>query len=451
MTGPVALRSGQIVASMKTSSFRQLMYESALHALEHGALVERVTGVRAFHEASQQSWESFGTGARIKLMRSQIVEHRASAKKARDLAVKSSHETTLEGFLADADAHEDRADALERQIVAMTAEAENPPALGSFESDFSIIAQALASFVVLPETVDAEVALALERVVGDLTVTDIGDAETEFEWWLRIPVGDGVVRFGPLRFALAHHRSFATRAPSVISRFSVAAGLEDDLEGFTWEDYTEVLRADLADRGVPDRQATVLQSCSIPEVIDVISARLLSRPMPAELDPAYIDLICRTYIDAPVGWVKIYAPENRHRQLAVDLVAGVGGAALWGQVRSRAKPYLPNSGLLALTKLTRPTPGSRKQVNTMQSVLVAETGNRRLMETSVLRLVECMHCGHGVDFTLRVPELVADMLLCRNCWRMPRIADSPRFPESYGQLFKRAVDELPVIFEPAED
>ncbi|QXC61614.1 hypothetical protein KSP35_01835 [Aquihabitans sp. G128] len=427
------LLPGAVIGAIPEEAFRRGLYDSAVAGIREGAALEVVDGLRRFHISELRSVTVDRSEIRRTVLKKEIADARNSGKKARRLAVQlASDDADLTAdFLADASRANRKTKELQAELDALADEPE-PFGLQPLPTDGTYLARGVAAMLHLDSLVEDHEALAMSQLVADMEIVDSGAQEVTIEWWLRFPASVGIVRLGPLRFTVEPVRHPVRLLRPAVHRFAAAANLDFEYRSRirTSDAMTQMARTHLVSFGVPEASATVLADCPIPEVIDVVSARLVGAPAPS-VDPAYARLIESTYIDRAVAWVRFYARPCKSRQAVIDAVSILGGAATGDAVLELMHGELigkKERETLARAATHRASGDWAGVPSALHNPI-----DPRYSGKQMLSLVTCRHCGRLVDFALMVPE-VADLLLCTSCWRMPRVENSPVFPASYGLL-----------------
>jgi hypothetical protein len=267
-----------------------------------------------------------------------------------------------------------------------------------------------------------------------IDTTEPGWATVGFE--LLAPADGRVARIGPIYARVANHAYRNTLRKNVerdenhrlIIDWATAHGLTERLRHQSSDRILEEVRLELIAHGYSPLAAGLLLRSGLEPLDCVIGHELWDEPLPADVDPAYLDHIVRTYTSPDFSWiVREHSIDSTERQTLIDIVWNLGGTAHLGEVEA----------LLEGTSLTR----QRVTVLTRPQVLgnapawlecLRRSGNwakRAAAWNKVLHVVRCPHCGGHARHAVRTPE-TAGGLLCPDCRRTPE-PDSPVFPSVY--------------------
>lgn len=444
------------VVSLKTGLLREALYESALRGIEEGAALELVDGLRTFHINDRTRFHADAGAARRQRLSEQIASANATAKQARANANAVTDPDLVAGFLDDAKEATAHARRLAADVERLKTE-ETEGTSGPYECDGTYVANAIANLAALPVTVDQSLNEAAKLIVSDLRITDQTSRTIDIEWWLRFPAPGGVARLGPLTFSLPHRTPLHRRLPLHPVRFLNIVDPDIDNRALRATVALQRVRSLLTTHGFTETAAATASISPIPEVADALASHVAEKIAEAKRKKmrtpgsetkaarppgsktksrttgpvTFADHVVRTYRSKDFAWTPATnAQDCTTRQAILDAAAASGGTASVADIVEATG--LPRNTVTPVLKV------QVKRGHRIPATIDNPNTSSWPYRTPV-PLVTCMHCSHLCDFAVATPE-IPDRLLCTHCMRMPRITDSPVFPDSYLLLREPKVE-----------
>ncbi len=434
-------RLAERVASIDPAEFHGAVQAAAVAALRDGAPVELLDGVEFWRMSDLNARVTDTRGRRIAMLGEELADARRAYDQARRNANSTTNEKLRADYLADSEREADRITALEADLASAEAQPDSAATPDAFDSDCDFLAHALAGLTVHGEHAPAEYVDALSRVIEFDAFTPIHTTDppqVEVTFHLLLPADGRVARFGPITCRVqnrAYRNTLRDNGETQRARALMHQRLRQeghaDLDAAPHRAVDSLRDLLVTQLGWTRHAARTLATSGVGALYDIAAHLLWGDPLPAGLDPAYVELVTTTYQDPGFRWnPHRHALDCTLRQTAVDAVVAAGGHLGFTELET------------ALTNTTvddvRITVFSRDQTignGPTWHPCLERRGDwiqQHPKSGRSLAAATCPHCNGFASRVVRTPETPAD-LLCPTCHRMPT-TDSPTYPDTYLTL-----------------
>ena len=456
---------GAIVARVGVEDLHKSIADGITKAITTGVATEKLRG----HYIGQFSKSSFvdleNTLSTNALVKEEKVL-RAQATRARKVVLDFAEEQDATPWIKEAIEFERRADAIQIKIndlqntVKLVAQLEK-----EIPTDMAACARALSVLYRVENRAPRAVSDALGQILKDITIELTPKGRIQWRLYVLLPTSEGAVRLGPICGEVAPvlkkllvTRSILTTGPrveSVLEVFRSGSSMREatrKVPDWSAQRVNIHVSKALKAKGLPPKTLTTLLNARVPELRMAVIGGVLMKPNMKSSD---IPAVAKA-LDIPgcsLGWVEhvlhFYLFSSRahfpsywitgvgRRQSLLNKLLEAGGKTTVGEFGEVAGGGYYRSELTQKLLAPQAGDGSVEFLSVIEPGEIYEKVSGRITGRSIVKLVDCPHCGGFASRVIIVPELTRQ-LLCPNCRKMPTV-DSPEFPNIYLEM---AISEI---------
>lgn len=431
---PYATQGGRTTATVGAAALHRSVARSIAAALRAG-LPERQNTMVSLQESALRRLPAPLPLETPNLLGSRAADLRAQAKRVLSGLRRAEEETVRAQIVVQAEQLERQAAALDRRAKTLAARPE--PVKATFHTDLAFALDALGGLARGERVVSRATRAALDQLLVDWRMS-VQPHTVRFSFLLRVLDDRGRVRLlGPVEGQVQNN----ARVPALEPQWQLAEALPQSLvDRMEVQDPTQAqlvrpaLRRLLEEAGLAQSCAAVLSRSEVAETLAAVWCHLTGEALPTHADPLFASHAVGAYVVGNLRWThRSGAITSRSRERGILALAENGGRMRFTEWRRAMEDYTRPHALLRWSADFAVTDGAPLWPRSVERTAGWRQHPNPNDNTNSVELVQCGHCGKSATVVLRVPEC-PDALLCGHCRRMPRVEDSPVFPERYLQL-----------------